>query len=57
VGEALRAPVRINREPMQPGDVPRTYACVDKAKRLLGWQPTTSLEEGLKRYLTWMREQ
>ena len=56
VGEALRAPVRINREPMQPGDVPRTYACVDKAKRLLGWQPTTSLEEGLARFIAWVRE-
>ncbi len=57
VGAALGAPVRINREPMQAGDVPRTYACVDKAQRLLGWQPTTSLDEGLKRYLTWLREQ
>ncbi len=57
VGRALGLPVRINQEPTQPGDVPRTYACVDQAKRLLGWEPTTSLDEGLKRYVSWVREQ
>lgn len=57
VGRALDASVRINQEPLQPGDVPRTYACVDKARRLLGWEPTTTLEEGLARYVSWVREQ
>jgi len=57
VGRVLDAPVRINQEPVQPGDVPRTYACVDQAKRLLGWRPTTTLDEGLARYIPWVREQ
>lgn len=39
--------------PMQPGDVDITYANIDKAQRLLGYQPNTSLQEGLKQFITW----
>ena len=37
----------------QPGDVERTWADIKKAKRLLGWQPKTSLEEGLTKFVSW----
>jgi UDP-glucuronate 4-epimerase len=57
VGRTLGVPVRIEPQPTQPGDVPRTYASVEKARRLLGWQPTTALEEGLKRYVEWVKAQ
>lgn len=54
--EALGA-VAVRRElPMQPGDVPRTYADVDKAKRLLGWAPTTPIEVGILRFVAWYRD-
>ncbi len=40
----------------QPGDVPATYARIDKAKSLLGYQPQTELEEGLRKFYTWYTE-
>lgn len=44
----------INRLPMQPGDVPQTYADISKANRLLGYQPTTTFEEGIQQFRDWM---
>jgi len=38
----------------QPGDVPQTWASIDKAERLLGWRPRTSLADGLKAYRSWI---
>ena len=38
------------------GDVPITYADISKAKRLLGWEPETSVEEGLKQFFEWYLE-
>jgi UDP-glucuronate 4-epimerase len=44
------------QKPLQPGDVPLTWASVAKAERLLGYRPATSLEEGLRRFVAWYRE-
>jgi UDP-glucuronate 4-epimerase len=44
-----------NYLPAQPGDVPRTYADVGKARRLLGWEPSTSIEEGIPKFTHWFR--
>jgi UDP-glucuronate 4-epimerase len=41
--------------PMQPGDVPATYADVDDLMRDVGFKPSTPLEEGLKRFVEWYR--
>jgi UDP-glucuronate 4-epimerase len=41
--------------PFQPGDVPLTWADIAKAGRLLGYQPSTPIKEGLKRFLAWYR--
>jgi UDP-glucuronate 4-epimerase len=43
--------------PLQPGDVPITWANTDKAARMLGYRPATSLEEGLKKFVNWVRGQ
>ena len=43
----------INEQPEQPGDVPRTFADISKAKRLLNYQPKTGLTEGLKNFYDW----
>lgn len=40
---------------MQPGDVEHTYANIDKAKQLLNWQPTTSLQDGLTHFIEWYK--
>jgi len=39
--------------PDQPGDVPKTYADISKAKRLLGYDPQTKLETGLTAFVDW----
>jgi len=46
---------RIDRLPPQPGDVPVTYASVEKAERLLRFRARVSLEEGLRRSVAWHR--
>jgi UDP-glucuronate 4-epimerase len=43
------------RLPDQPGDVPITWANIDKAKRLLGYLPKTSMEQGLSNFVAWYR--
>jgi len=43
--------------PPQPGDVERTYADVTKAVRELGYNPTTKIEDGLAKFVTWLRKQ
>jgi UDP-glucuronate 4-epimerase len=52
---ALGVPAKIDFRSEQPGDVPFTAADLTKAKKLLGWQPRTSLDEGLARYAAWVR--
>ncbi|MFO8109064.1 MAG: GDP-mannose 4,6-dehydratase [Thermoplasmata archaeon] len=39
--------------PMQPGDVKETYADIDKSRDMLGFEPKVSIEEGIKRFLSW----
>jgi UDP-glucuronate 4-epimerase len=43
-------------QPVQPGDVERTYADVTKAVRELGYEPSMAIEDGLKRFVAWLRE-
>jgi UDP-glucuronate 4-epimerase len=45
----------IDRQPMQPGDVPQTFADVTKARRLLGYSPQTPIEEGIRRFVDWFK--
>lgn len=42
--------------PLQPGDVPATYADIDDLTRDVGFKPTTSIEEGIPRFVKWYRE-
>jgi len=46
----------IDRQPLQPGDVPQTYADITKAKRLLGYNPQTQIEAGIHRFVEWFRK-
>ncbi|UCH06877.1 MAG: GDP-mannose 4,6-dehydratase [Deltaproteobacteria bacterium] len=41
--------------PLQPGDVPETYADIEKTKRLLGFSPKTSIRSGIRSFLSWYR--
>ena len=43
----------IEQLPEQPGDVPKTFADISKARNLLGYEPITKLDEGLKKFYEW----
>ena len=45
----------LQRNPLQPGDVPLTWADISKACRLLGYRPGMPLEQGLEQFVTWYR--
>jgi UDP-glucuronate 4-epimerase len=53
VEAALGRKAEIRYEPAHPADVPRTAACIDKARRLLGWEPRVSLAEGVAHAAAW----
>jgi len=44
---------KIEQLPEQPGDVPVTCADISKAKRMLGYNPSTSIEEGIENFIEW----
>lgn len=45
-----------NYLPMQPGDVPATYADIDALSRAVGYRPSTPIEVGIERFVTWYRD-
>lgn len=57
LGDALGIEPKMTMLPMQPGDVHITYADITKAQEKLGYQPTTSLKDGLKKFVDWYRAQ
>lgn len=46
---------RTNLLPIQPGDVPETYADIDALTRDFGFRPSTPIEEGIERFVEWYR--
>jgi len=55
IEENLGKKAKIKQLPEQLGDVPITYADISKSKRLLGYSPKISIEEGVKRFVEWYR--
>src|SRR2546423_6628841 len=55
IENALGKKAKINRLPEQPGDVPLTCADISKARKLLGYSPTTRLSDGLPRFIEWFK--
>lgn len=55
--EALDRRAVIDRQPMQPGDVPVTYADITKARRMLGYDPKTKIEAGIEKFARWFKNQ
>ncbi len=53
--KALGQPARLDRQPLQPGDVPLTCADITKARVQLGYQPRVPIEEGIPRFVEWFR--
>ena len=52
---ALGRKAEKNMLPMQPGDVPATYANIDALQRDVGFRPSTPIEEGVKKFVAWYR--
>ncbi len=42
--------------PLQPGDVPATYADIEAAERDLGFKPTTTIHEGIPKFVAWYKD-
>jgi UDP-glucuronate 4-epimerase len=55
IERALGKNAVINRLPLQPGDVDKTFADLTRARAELGFRPTMNLEEGLQRFVAWFR--
>jgi UDP-glucuronate 4-epimerase len=57
IEKALGRKATIEFRPPVPGDMPRTFADITKARKLLNYQPTISIQEGIPKFVHWYREQ
>ena len=55
IEESLGKTAIIDHQPAQPGDVPVTFADTSKAKRLLGYNPATKIEQGIPKFVEWFK--
>jgi UDP-glucuronate 4-epimerase len=55
IEECVGKKARLDFQPLQPGDVPATFADVEDLKRDTGYQPSTPIEEGIARFVEWYR--
>ena len=55
IGEVVGVTPKIKKLPMQPGDVDRTYADVNKAKELINYNPKTCFKDGIKNFVEWYK--
>jgi UDP-glucuronate 4-epimerase len=55
IEQVLGKQAKLKRLPDQPGDVPRTMADIGKARRLLGYEPRTSFEQGVRKQVEWWK--
>lgn len=56
IAEALGVEPEMEMLPMQPGDVPATYANIKRAKEKLGFNPETPIKEGIPKFVKWYRD-
>ena len=56
IAKHMNATLRIDKQPMQPGDVLITYADITKARQRLGYDPNTPVEDGVARFVEWFKE-
>lgn len=54
--DACGSKAELEMMPMQPGDVHKTYADIDAIQRDLGYQPATSIEVGIPKFVDWFRD-
>ena len=56
IEEELGMEAQKNMMPLQPGDIPATSADIQKSKEMLGFNPKTSIREGIRKFLVWYRK-
>lgn len=56
IENALGKKAIIDRKPLQPGDVPITYADISKARKHLGYNPQVKVEKGIPLFIDWFRK-
>lgn len=56
IEQALGKSAEFDYKPMQPGDVRATYADIEESRRYLGYEPRTSIDEGIPKFVKWYRE-
>jgi UDP-glucuronate 4-epimerase len=57
IEDELGKKAKIRRMPNQPGDVPITYADLMKSKKMLDYQPKVRIEDGIRRFILWFKQQ
>lgn len=56
IGQVLNIKPKISRLPMQLGDVERTYANINKAKQLIGYEPKVTFKQGIENFIIWYKQ-
>jgi UDP-glucuronate 4-epimerase len=56
IEKALGKPAVVDRQPLQPGDVPITFADISKARDKLGYNPQVKVEDGIPLFVDWFRK-
>ena len=54
--QALGKKAIIEQQPEMPGDLPKTWACIEKSRRLLNYKPETDFETGIKKFAEWLEK-
>ncbi|MHB1456518.1 MAG: NAD-dependent epimerase [Armatimonadota bacterium] len=56
IEDCIGKPAKMNMLPLQPGDVPATFADIDALMRDVGFKPNTSIETGIFRFVDWYKK-
>ena len=56
IEDNLGSKAKIEFHPMQPGDVPESFANINKSIEMLSYRPTTDINEGIPRFITWYKD-
>jgi UDP-glucuronate 4-epimerase len=56
VEKELGSKAKRNDMPLQPGDVPMTYADISKAQKMIGFNPQVNIEDGIRNFVIWYKD-
>ena len=56
IEKELGKKAKIDFQPMQPGDVPESFADIDKSVEMCGYMPTTNVDVGIRKFVEWYKE-